>query len=230
MKNLISNPILLKELADKLYNMLNEFDIICGIPDGGMLIASYISFKYNKPMIYLRDKTKKFAGGNLIEGKYNSKSRCVIVDDILITGNTLNSPVKYLKSKLCIVDVAVLMHTQELFSNLIHDWRVKSVLYKNDYTKYRLQSIRGSKNTHICFAADIEDPVRLLDVVKKIGPFICVCKIHYDIINTETYNNSSNQKNYVEDLIKLSIEYNFLIMEDRKLILLKLFLSNTRGF
>ena len=32
MKNLISNPTLLKKIGDELYKSLDEFDIICGIP------------------------------------------------------------------------------------------------------------------------------------------------------------------------------------------------------
>tara|TARA_Y100000766_G_C18648454_1_gene479206 strand:+ start:493 stop:711 length:219 start_codon:yes stop_codon:yes gene_type:complete len=32
MKNIISNPNLLTKICDELYKMLNDFDIICGIP------------------------------------------------------------------------------------------------------------------------------------------------------------------------------------------------------
>ena len=51
-KNIISNPNLLKKIGDKIYSMLNDFDIICGIPYGGLPIAVYISTTYNKPMIF----------------------------------------------------------------------------------------------------------------------------------------------------------------------------------
>ena len=51
-KNIISNPNLLKKIGDKIYSMLGEFDIICGIPYGGLPIAVYISTTYNKPMIF----------------------------------------------------------------------------------------------------------------------------------------------------------------------------------
>ena len=218
MKKLMSVPILLKEMADKLYHMLDEFDVICAIPYGGMPIASYISLKYNKPMIYLRDKTKTYGEENLIEGKYTENSRCVIIDDVFTSGNSLRQAVKVLNSKVRIVDIGVLMNRQESFSDLIDDWRVKSVLYKNDYIKYQLKSISESKNCRLCFAADIEDAVRLFDILEKVGPHIAVCKIHYDIINVKDYENTAGgaNKNFIEDLIKLSIRHNFLIMEDRK--------------
>ena len=66
MKNIISNPILLKNIGDKLYNLLGDFDIICGIPYGGLPIATYISTKYNKPLIFVRDKLKLYGTQKLI--------------------------------------------------------------------------------------------------------------------------------------------------------------------
>lgn len=218
MKNLISVPEHLKMMSDKLYHMLGDFDIVCAIPYGGMPIASYISLKYNKPLIYLRDKAKNYGNENLIEGKYNANSKCVIIDDVFTSGNSLHNAIKILKDKVQIVDIGVLMNCQESFSDVIDDWRVKSLLYKNDYIKYRLKTISDSKNSRLCFAADIEDPVKLLDIVGKVGPFISVCKIHYDIINVKSYEDTSTaaKKDFVEDFIKLSIRHNFLIMEDRK--------------
>ena len=50
MKNLIAYPSLLREIGDKLYQQLGDFDIICGVPYGGLPIATYISTTYNKPI------------------------------------------------------------------------------------------------------------------------------------------------------------------------------------
>ena len=55
-KNIISNPCLLKKIGDKIYKMLNDFDIICGVHFGGLPIASYISTTYNKPMIFVSNR------------------------------------------------------------------------------------------------------------------------------------------------------------------------------
>ena len=66
-KNIISTPSLLCKIGDELYKTLGDFDIICGIPYGGLPIATYISTKYNKPLIYLRDKAKQYGTGKLIE-------------------------------------------------------------------------------------------------------------------------------------------------------------------
>ena len=45
MKNLVSNPVLLKKVEDELYNILDDFDIICGIPYGALRIATSGYFK-----------------------------------------------------------------------------------------------------------------------------------------------------------------------------------------
>ena len=66
------------------------------------------------------------------------------------------------------------------------------------------------KKSNICFDADITDPKRLLEILQLIGSQIVICKIHLDIINLETCSN------FKEQLIQLSIDKNFLIMEDRK--------------
>ena len=60
MKKLISFPDLLKKIGDQIYKELGDFDIICGIPYGGLPIATYISTTYNKPMIIVREDKKKY--------------------------------------------------------------------------------------------------------------------------------------------------------------------------
>ena len=60
MKNIISYPSLLKSIGDMIYNKLGDFDIICGIPYGGLPIATYISTRYNKPLIFVRDTPKDY--------------------------------------------------------------------------------------------------------------------------------------------------------------------------
>ena len=90
---------------------------------------------------------------------------------------------------------------------------VKSLIYKNDIIKYRLKQISSYKKSKLCFSADIEDPVKIIDILNKIGEHIVVCKIHYDIINLKEYDGD-----FISDLIDCSIKYDFLIMEDRKFI------------
>jgi uridine monophosphate synthetase len=210
LKNIISNPSLIKQIGDKLYSLFDEFDIICGIPYGGLPIALYISITYNKPMIYIRDKVKEYGTGKLIEGTYNRTDRCVIIDDVITSGKSVEEAVQILKDKVSIVGIGVGLNRQQNYTCSIP---VKAVLYKNDITKYLLQQITENKKTKLCFSADIEDPYKLFEILNKIGKHIIICKIHYDIINLKKY-----KGDFISDLIDCSIKYNFLIMEDRKFI------------
>jgi len=137
-KNIISNPSLLKQVGDKLYSLLGDFDIICGIPYGGLPLALYISITYNKPLIYIRDKAKSYGTGQLIEGTYKDTDRCVLIDDVITTGRSMEETITFLKDKVNIVDIAVVIDRQQNYTCSIP---VKAVLYKNDIVKYLLNKI-----------------------------------------------------------------------------------------
>jgi uridine monophosphate synthetase len=205
MKNIISNPRLLKQIGDELYNLLDDFDIICGIPYGALPIATYISTQYNKPLIYIRDKQKEYGTQKMIEGEYKKEDRCVIIDDVITSGRSLEEEIEKLKDKVTIVDVAVIMNRQQ---NPQCSMKFKSLLYKNDITKYLLQSISESKKSKLIFSADISNCQKIIEIIEKIGKHIVACKIHSDMID--------NFETYIPELIELSIKHNFLIMEDRK--------------
>jgi uridine monophosphate synthetase len=209
-KNIISDPLLVKKIGDNLYSKLNDFDIICGIPYGGLPIALYISTTYNKPLIYIRDKPKEYGTCKLIEGTYNINDRCVLIDDVITSGKSIQDAISVLDGKVNVVDIGVVVHRQQ---NTYCTLPIKSLLYKNDITKYKLKQISSNKNSKLCFSADIEDPIKLLDILNKIGRYIVICKIHYDIINLKDYSG-----NFISDLVDCSIKNDFLIMEDSKFV------------
>lgn len=206
MKNLIAHPQLLRKVGDTIYNMLDDFDIICGIPYGALPIATYISTQYNKPMIYIRDKVKGYGTQKLIEGEYKKEDRCVIIDDVITTGNSLEAEIVRLQEKVNIVDVAVVFNRQQ---NPYCSMKFKAMLCKNDVTRYLLRQIKETKKSSLIFSADISDMYMILRMLDKVGKYIVGCKIHYDIIKDWDENFSSK-------ITQLSIKHNFLIIEDRK--------------
>lgn len=206
MKNLISHPQLLRKVGDTIYNMLDDFDIICGIPYGALPIATYISTQYNKPMIYIRDKVKSYGTEKLIEGEYKKEDRCVIIDDVITTGRSLEAEILKLQDKVTIVDIAVVFNRQQ---NPYCSMKFKALLCKNDVTRYLLQHITMTKNSNLIFSPDISDMYLILRMLEKIGKYIVGCKIHYDIIKDCDGDFSSK-------MTRLSIKHNFLIIEDRK--------------
>lgn len=219
-KNLISYPSLLSKIGDLIYNSLDTFDIICGIPYGGLPIASYISTTYNKPMIFLRDCAKTYGTQSIIEGEFKASDRCLIIDDLISTGFSLQNAITELEKHMKVCHPFVIFDRQENYSCSKH---VNTLLCKNDVVKFRLKEISREKRSNLCFAADIQDPTKLCEMIDKIGSKIVICKIHSDIIKSYKHAdiikmNAGNGSfdHFKNNLIDLSIKHNFLIMEDRK--------------
>ena len=207
MKSLVSFPNLLKRIGDELYKKLDDFDIICGIPYGGLPIAVYISTTYNKPLIYIRDKAKSYGTQKLIEGNYKKTDKCLIIDDVITSGGSIQEAIDILQDKVTLVQTAVIFDRQQ---NHTCTMPVTSLLNKTDVVKYRLQNIVKKKNSTLCFAADLSDYAKLFNIIEKLSNEIVICKIHFDTVPL------NRRDTFRERLIQASIQHDFLIMEDRK--------------
>ena len=75
-----------------------------------------------------------------------------------------------------------------------------------------LKEIISSKATNICLAADVETIEELFSLIDKLGPYICMLKLHYDIIT----NFHDNLEETIDKLNCMKKKFNFLIWEDRK--------------
>ena len=212
MKGLISYPKLMKNIGDTMYKLMNELhtecDLLCGVPMGGLPICSYISATYNIPMIMVRNEVKDYGTNKQIEGNYNTKSKCVIIEDVITTGYSVNKVIELLKDKVDIIGVIVILDRQEGYTCNVP---VKSVFCKTQLIKYKLDRLIMKKNSRLCFSADLDDKNKLIQILQDIGDKIVICKIHYDFYEDE------NQELKTK-LIELSIEKNFLLMEDRKFV------------
>ena len=210
MKKLISYPELLKKIGDAVYEMIDKdnCDLLCGVPIGGLPICSYISTKYNIPMIIVRNEVKSYGSCKQIEGNYNKQNKCVIIEDVITTGNSVQNTIDILKEKVNITSVLVIVDRQQNFNCSVP---VKSLITKTDIVRERLLTIMKEKDSQLCFSADVEDKNKFFEIIENIGNYIVICKIHYDIYN-------DIDSSFKERLIEYSIKYKFLIMEDRKFV------------
>lgn len=76
----------------------------------------------------------------------------------------------------------------------------------------RLNQIIQSKQSRLCVAMDILDPIKLLQLTDEIGSEVCAIKLHLDILLSNT-----NPEMIIQGLCNLSVKHGFLIIEDRKL-------------
>ena len=137
MKNLVSYPSLLKKIGDEMYKLIDmtNCDLICGVPIGALPISIYISVTYIIHMIIVRDKVKTYGSCKQIEGNYNKNSKCVIIEDVITTGGSVNNAINTLKDKVSITGVIAIINRQRGFESTITN---TSLITKNDIMNYKL--------------------------------------------------------------------------------------------
>jgi len=79
-------------------------------------------------------------------------------------------------------------------------------------TENRLRDIIKTKGSKICLAADVSTLDELYKIIDEVGDYICILKIHYDIIS----HFNENIESTINKLNSYKKRYNFLIWEDRK--------------
>ena len=138
MKNLISHPELLSEIGDMIYikfikDKLSKYNNIriCGVPLGGLPISTYISTKYNIPMIMLRDKVKNYGTQKQIEGEYKESDNCIIIEDVITTGSSVKESLSILESKIKIISICSILNRSNLEE--INNYNLEFLLNKNNF-------------------------------------------------------------------------------------------------
>lgn len=117
-KNTLSNIKLRKIIADGLLNTIPpDIDFVCGIESGGSYYASIIADKLNKPLVLYRKNGKKYAErGNFVGTMPIKRDKVVIIDDVLVSGATIQPAVYTLKSLGCqICVIAIFSYGHESF-------------------------------------------------------------------------------------------------------------------
>ena len=90
LRDVVSYPKLLEATADLLIDKIKDipFDVITGIPYTALPIASIIAIKLNKPLIYMRKEEKAYGTGKNIIGQYEKGDTCLVIDDLITTGES----------------------------------------------------------------------------------------------------------------------------------------------
>ncbi len=108
----ISRPQLAKDVCRALWEKGRkfDFDLICGVPSVGAMLAGFISWEYEFPMVMKRSDGRE---GVQILGNFKSGQKCLVIQDVLISGQSTLNFVDTLEAEgLKVVDTLSLIDLQ----------------------------------------------------------------------------------------------------------------------
>ncbi|KAA3617255.1 MAG: orotidine-5'-phosphate decarboxylase [Calditrichaeota bacterium] len=78
--------LIIRLLQDAVEDL--RFDLITGIPYTALPVTSILSSKLNVPLVYQRKEPKAYGTGKSIEGVYKKGDTCLVIDDVMTTGES----------------------------------------------------------------------------------------------------------------------------------------------
>ena len=82
---IISKPKLLREIAQILWKRvvvesIEKPDLLCGVPDTALPLATLISNETDIPMLIRRKEVKNYGTKKIIEGSFENGNHCLIIE------------------------------------------------------------------------------------------------------------------------------------------------------
>jgi uridine monophosphate synthetase len=159
LRKIISNPQIFHQVLQAYAEILKtlKFDRIAGLPYGALPTATGLSLLLNYPMIFPRKEVKAHGTRKLIEGHFNEGELVVVVDDILISGNSAIEGAQKLESaRLRVQDIVVFID---------HEEGVKDRVKAAGYNAYSVLTI--SEITRTLYEAGRIDKRQYKSIVEK---------------------------------------------------------------
>ncbi|KAG0728404.1 Uridine 5'-monophosphate synthase [Chionoecetes opilio] len=98
LRTIVSHPKILETVAELLWAARPDtrHDLVCGVAYTGLPIATVMSLKQNLPMLIRRKETKSYGTKKLVEGEYREGQRCLVVEDVIVSGGSVYETVETL--------------------------------------------------------------------------------------------------------------------------------------
>lgn len=123
---LISNPRALQRAARVMHEEvqtlqamrhphIKPFQRVCGIPFGGLHLATAFSLRSKTPMVYVHPAKEHNGSRVYVEGNYDRGESVLLIDDLVTTGGGVTETAAFLNDNagLHVKDVLVLLDRQE---------------------------------------------------------------------------------------------------------------------
>jgi uridine monophosphate synthetase len=90
LRDMVSYPYLLNGISELVAEEIKDYDyeLVTGIPYTALPIASLVADKLNKPLVYMRKEEKAYGTKNNVIGKFEKGSKCIVIDDLITTGDS----------------------------------------------------------------------------------------------------------------------------------------------
>lgn len=168
-RRLISRPRILKRASlvmtrevqaelTRLHPTYHAFQLVAGVPLGGLHVATAYSLTTNIPMIYAhprQDGNRQYA----IEGHYEPDQTVLIIDDLITSGGSVLETASVLSQEgLQVRDALVLIDRGEGATGRLrqHGYNLHSILSLEVMLNYYLSTQRIDQNLHRKCIAYIE--------------------------------------------------------------------------
>jgi len=103
-----ARPEILTAIADSLIPLLpRHFDLLGAMEMGGIPIATAISLKTNRPMVFIRKEAKKYGTSKFAEGPKIMGKKICLIEDVITTGGQVVISTQMLREHGAIVDNVV---------------------------------------------------------------------------------------------------------------------------
>ena len=162
LRNISTDMNLLDYICLHLYNTNSNilsyrlnYDVLCGVPYGGINYAIYLSIKFlnNCPYLIKRKEKKKHGLNNMIDGEYKQGTRCILIEDVVTTGASLFQTIQELeKCGIKIVKVLSIINRGQGCIEMIRNrgYKISSLISLNEIlsnlVKNKLITLKLSNN------------------------------------------------------------------------------------
>lgn len=113
----ISYPKVLNLIAVAMNDLIKttKFDVMCGVPYTGVFFATSIAIQNNAPLIMCRKEGKRDCGTKkAIEGAFKNGDKCLVVEDVITSGESTKETVNALQSvNICVSDVVTVIDREQ---------------------------------------------------------------------------------------------------------------------